>query len=508
VPPAAVRSEATGEAAFLWGVVGTAAATVAGSGAISALGHGEVLTRLMMQLAGLGLVGLGSMMGLLAALWLKAGYWRPRRQGTVDPYQAALDKTCRGSVLLAALLIVCGVWFFRGKDSWWIVTPNVWWALIVGGLLTLAAWELDRELRYARGQLPLQPLRRVLRLCRGFRWWRRRTRRSPNPFDGLPSVLLDSEAPPERQNRTNRYVLLAATGLVFACPLAGGAVAVVDRFDPPPDVPSAVTPPSAPGGSESTVLADPLTPRHGAPSDEPLIPTYEQLCGSFVEPGDGAPEPQRGLIRQLTLSSGLPGGCRQSARAVTNHPDVFVAEGLCATTRVSVIVATPTDAGLLYQEAGDIAMELVARGILQGASNRVDIGEGDAYVLQSDVGPWVLIRETKSAGVAIPDPTALPCAQYTNRAVRYTVLPPPLAAAWIYQVRVSDQWLWPHPDPTYRGAGSAFMFTTTDQSGSSLAEGRCNEAQTRCAFSYAGGREAIWTASSSLAAEDLVALGP
>jgi hypothetical protein len=461
-------------------------------------GQGGALKDLVAQAAGVVFLAWGAVLAVLVALWLKSGYRKTpgRRRPVRRASQKKLNHACVFTVCLASGFIVSGAWM--------IVQPNVWVAGLLGVALFVAAAEADRSVRNLRPILRLRPIRVSIRDCGVYGWWAGRVETTKNFYDDVPDRVFDVGSPPDRQNRTVLIGLYVLAVIGAACLLTGGAVAVVGKFHEPqaptnrpqPKVSAASPPPAA-------------TPRPpGAAVAGIAEPTYSEMCGTHMTPGEGAPEPQRSSLNALAVTAGTPAGCIQRASVVGNHPDVFIAQGFCEANPVSLLVASPTTAGLLYKQGAEVALGLARRGVLLSASSRIDVAEGDAYVYQSDEGPWVAIRETKSAGSVSPDPAAAPCARYTSRSVRYTVLPPPLVAAWIYQVRVRGQWLWPDVDETLRGSGSSFYFFTADADHIEVARAHCDAAADACTFSSHGGPKALWTGTTSFTAKDLELLAP
>jgi hypothetical protein len=117
---------------------------------------------------------------------------------------------------------------------------------------------------------------------------------------------------------------------------------------------------------------------------------------------------------------------------------------------LSLGVAGPSGAGLLLGEAASIARTLFSREGALGASKRIDVEDGDLYLLYTHGGTILLIRR-----------------DLTNR---YIVLPPPVAAYWHELVKERGEWLWPQP-PT-AGEGQVFTFAS-DESDHVAATARC-----------------------------------
>ena len=114
---------------------------------------------------------------------------------------------------------------------------------------------------------------------------------------------------------------------------------------------------------------------------------------------------------------------------------------------LSLGVAGPSGAGLLLGEAASIARTLFSREGALGASKRIDVEDGDLYLLYTYSGTILLIRR-----------------DLTNR---YVVLPPPVAAYWHELIKERGEWLWPQPS-----TAGEFAFAS-DESDHAVAAARC-----------------------------------
>lgn len=253
-------------------------------------------------------------------------------------------------------------------------------------------------------------------------------------------------------------VVLATTSLLSVVPTAAGVVAWSARAGTPPDG-KRQTADQRPPARDPLIQDSRRTPTFVPPTG-PF--DYEALCGRKIAPGDGAPHPQRAGIHRVWLGAGtgagaVQAGCALRARHVRSRSNVWYSIGMCGAAVRSVAVATPTSSSLLYQQAAEFAMTKVESGELLGASERRSIFEGDAYVIQTTTGPFVLIRSRSSAGPVTPDPGSIPCERFTTRNVRYVTVPPGLIGAWLEIVRALG-WIWPIEDVTNRGSGHDFVF--------------------------------------------------
>ncbi|MGN6253824.1 MAG: hypothetical protein ACTHO8_02430 [Solirubrobacterales bacterium] len=215
-------------------------------------------------------------------------------------------------------------------------------------------------------------------------------------------------------------------------------------------------------------------------------PTYEEECPHDPVPGEPAPAPRSEQLQALWLGGGgIEGvggneaGCAKPATPVLGHPDVWIARGFCGTTLRSLGVAAPGYMpSLLFQQAARFALAKARAGELRGASSRWPVGEGDLYVIDTDIGSFVLVRPKSSGGSTEPSGD-LPCERFEEVNVEYDVIPPGLISLWL-EVG-ADGWVWPaatgKDDPE---SGAPALFEFRDQEGNVVADARCYS-DTRCA---------------------------
>lgn len=229
-----------------------------------------------------------------------------------------------------------------------------------------------------------------------------------------------------------------------------------------------------------------------APSPEPAARSlsYSDVCAGDPSPGSPAPSPQRELLRGLWLGgTGMSGagavaaGCAQPAEPVPGHPQVWVARGVCgASLRSLGIVAPEYLPALTYQEAAEFAYEKVKEGKLLGASSRWPVGDGDAYIVDTEDGSYVLIRRHTSLGDARPG-GSLPCEGAAPLSAPYTIVPPGLVGLWLEIAQ--GGWVWPAPADPAEPRGSDFVFRPGGPEASPVARAHCIS-ETSCTAWFEG----------------------
>jgi hypothetical protein len=178
------------------------------------------------------------------------------------------------------------------------------------------------------------------------------------------------------------------------------------------------------------------TPTRVAERKRPeLVPPTPSVVAQCVQtrPAVGVPRAQAEELEALWFSTGSVGtriaGCPTSIH-VRRSPTVLWIEGIDPATHEirSLGIAGQSHAALLLGDAAKIGIEMLNRGELLGASQRLAAGQGDLYVLYTRRGAAVLLRRTVG----------------TNEVEQpYVLLPPSAASAWLGAVKESAGWLWP-----------------------------------------------------------------
>jgi hypothetical protein len=287
-----------------------------------------------------------------------------------------------------------------------------------------------------------------------------------------------------RHELSGLAVVLVLT--IFAVSVAHAAIGVPEVAEymglkPKPLTEKTQPPARVPGPPRSLRKASPSTPvptREGrvlpVKSDD-RIPTYEELCGKDVRPGDGAPPGQRDDLRRAWEAyGGLIAGCAGRARLVPGSADVYYVLGHRNGDFVSLGITSPEHPGaVLLDSAAVLAKRLAEEGRLRGASSRLGIGNGDFYVIYTTGGGWVVIRREKS------------------RDAGYVQMPPAMAELWLRFGKLFNR-TWPGRDVSRGLSGLYFHFDSPYESGTTLASGSCVR-ETTCELRFGN---VYWGSSS------------
>lgn len=169
----------------------------------------------------------------------------------------------------------------------------------------------------------------------------------------------------------------------------------------------------------------------------------------------GVPERQAEELRRLWFGEGSYGaeaaGCPETASSVAGHPGVWIERGTNPADgeEMSLGIAGATGAAMLLGEAAQIGAGLASSGRLVGAQPRVEVGTGDAYILDTAGGAAILIRSTLVG--------------------RYVLMPPALTAMWLAVVR-SSGWVWPE---SVGRQGTTTLYALRGENGTVMATARC-----------------------------------
>lgn len=216
-------------------------------------------------------------------------------------------------------------------------------------------------------------------------------------------------------------------------------------------------------------------------------PTYEELCPGGGEPGDPAPGAWRHALYGLWLgeygAGAVEAGCTGTAHPAKGHPHIWVAEGMCeGSLRSYAIAAKGRAASLLYQQAARFAVAKEEAGVLLGASPRQDLRDGDFYLVETEIGPYVLIRSQKATGSTTAEGIPRRCEDYTSDNYPYTSMPPGLLQIWLQISRW--QLAWPVSEESASPGKHGFVFLGAD-TGEVIAHAEC-ESPTYCTASFHG----------------------
>jgi hypothetical protein len=469
---------------------------------------------------------------LVSHLYL--GYMRPRRHGS----------RLRRLVLADAFITACwvGVGFLAIAHS----SRYVWWAAVViyatvvllASATVIRANELDlpRATEAVLGASRVKEIRRYIdaasiapgfgMLSRLFKFTSPVDRISTYvTFCALPLFWFPVTSAATWASHTRDSVLPAEQGVL------GGAVQIRDVSAPkaPPRHRSRpATPPESPTTTVTrtetrtetvtvtrTVTAPPATetrtetvtrtrtvtapsatvpPRSTGPQDPP---PYAVQCGT-VPPGYGAPPAQAAEISALWLggmgqsgAGAVQAGCAEPAKQVAGQPGVYYATGVCQSELRSVGVAGPDgQAGLLYQQAARFAVHRAEAGQLTAATSRTRIGDGDLYVVSTNLGTFVLVRSQTAFGGTIQRDSGPWCARRVPSVnVKYVVVPPGLGSQWL-DLMGRLGWVWPVDDASNAPPGTNFDFQIDNPTRAVVAHASCTT-ETACTMTSTAGSVAV-----------------
>lgn len=244
-------------------------------------------------------------------------------------------------------------------------------------------------------------------------------------------------------------------------------------------------------------------PTQTAPVAVPAQPTYADLCPDASEPGKEATPPQSAELRSLWLgSSSGPGvgalvaGCPEPAAEVRPGSGVWFAPGRCGGDLRSIGISTGDGSpALVLAQAAQFTLGKAIDGTLVEASRRTRVRGGDAYVIDTTIGSYVLVRARVVTRSAPGSASRSHCAAIVQAGNPYTVLPPAIVVAWLTITR--DSWTWPEVDRT----GHAFAFR--DAGGTILATGLCTTDE-ECRVVY-GTRVLTGSGGAHVLADQLIA---
>ena len=157
-------------------------------------------------------------------------------------------------------------------------------------------------------------------------------------------------------------------------------------------------------------------------------PTYESECDGPL-PGQGAPEPQAGMLASLWLGGRTDSGvsligCARAARRV-GQSQVWWELGIGTDGELTSIgVASPGyPPALVLGPAVSFVLARARTGTLVGATNATRVENGDLYLVDTVQGTVVLMRDNDTGQD------------------EYTAVPPPLVVLWLEFVRRYG-WTW------------------------------------------------------------------
>lgn len=195
----------------------------------------------------------------------------------------------------------------------------------------------------------------------------------------------------------------------------------------------------------------------GKPHDHPSEPKggspgSAEECSESHGPGAGAPEPESASLRLgwEEVDGTEPGpmealgfeiaGCPGTARPVPGQPGSWYEPGYCGGELRSIMIAPRglEHPVVMIEQAAEFTLPIILDGRFVHAVDRFEVGGGDAYIVNTDEGSFVLIRDHTTTGPIADDLSpGGGCADFTDADVRYTVVGPGLLEAWRFIAGIS-----------------------------------------------------------------------
>jgi hypothetical protein len=470
------------------------------------------------RVASLLMVGVGVLAGGRVLVHLRDRYWQwqgaPDREWTVRD-RHALNGFVVVDSLVALVLIGCGAWFFMQPDNWLELG-----LFTVLALATIVA-SVETVGLAAKGGLPRGS--ETIGNCFAVRWVRKATK----AFYPLPRVRRIDVFVWETRTHVTRVSGLV---IVIVLLLLGGALSQAVAVAP--QVKHYLSQPLRPkqGGQDSGSIGAPSLAQAAPPPARPRIPlqsgvattitqpgprlaapppTYDQLCGTALSPGDGAPPQEAAALKQAWFQlGGAVAACAERAQLVTGSSNVYYALGQCDGRPRSIGVVGPDQAAvMLLDEPAALARRMALEGTLRGASARTPIGDGDFQIVDTVAGSYVVIRRQVTDGHGGLRGVPERCADIqSSAAAEYVTVPPALVGLWLQLGRLGRP-TWPAIDPARSAMGdTAFDFYASD-SVEPVATGSCSS-PTSCQLRADG---IVWTTTSggaTVTTEQVRADGP
>lgn len=225
----------------------------------------------------------------------------------------------------------------------------------------------------------------------------------------------------------------------------------------------------------------------------------EDCVGGF-DPGPRVPDPERtSLILGWRDAPGIDpwdlealgfeiAGCPGPARRIPGSPGSWYAAGYCEDELKAVTVALAGERHpvVLLEQAAEFALPLIQGGEFLKAVDRFTVGGGDAYVIDTKRGSYVLIRENASGGPLETASDGGACGGYVDRDVPYMLAGPGLLDGWRAAAASSLEGVYPiSPAQAALRDGEWEAIVLRDRSGL-VASGHCENLQLNCEIEVNG----------------------
>lgn len=242
-------------------------------------------------------------------------------------------------------------------------------------------------------------------------------------------------------------------------------------------------------GTESTAT--------GPMVDVGNLPTAESKSGKGMRCGgerdfDGVPEPERSSLqlgwREVPGTTAGPmealgyeiAGCPGIVRPIPGLKGTFFAPGYCGDELRALVIAPRgmEHPLVLLEQAAQFALPLILDGHFEGAVDRFAVGTGDAYIIDSDMGSYVLFRDHTSNGqLHRPEEREDGCAGFSDQDVLYTLVSPALLEAWRAVAAISVGGVYPIDYARETDGSESVVFRSPE---GIVAEGACSISTMTC----------------------------
>ena len=413
----------------------------------------ETLVAAGVFVAGLGLAVLaGTQVRLryLGARSRRRRGWSPRKRHT-------LTAVTLGLCGLSPALLLDAVLLGHGRTTQ-LVALGLLAVLLTSGVHLSVALVQDGDLPRVRDRI--ESCRPIAVFLRGARYWRR-------VWGVRQVVALVHRLPGDHVGPLSMLIVMLVVCGVLA---QGSAVGWRGARDGGAESASRS---GGRGGAKGGRRDDPAP--EPQPEPEPLTPdpdaTAADPCGVEIAAGDGAPAPLARELHRVWEETGPAAGCPTRARS-TGNAGAYLVEGQCRGEFWSIAVASPSSAAsIALDPAAGPARRLVGSRAVTGLSDREDVGAGDFQLVETTIGPYLLIREQKTDGEGGLRRPPQRCYEVRPAKERDAVLPPGAAEVWIRFGEAAVR-AWPEPDRSWPGAES--HFTLRDRGGATVARIACS----------------------------------
>jgi hypothetical protein len=186
------------------------------------------------------------------------------------------------------------------------------------------------------------------------------------------------------------------------------------------------TTPDSPG-TDTSPAGVPIAEDCGRDFDPKSVPQPERT--SLLLGWEGVPGIEPGPMEALGFEIA---GCPGRARPIPGLEDSWYAPGYCGGELKAIVVAPKglEHPVVLLEQAAEFVLPVIEGGEFLQAVDRFPVAAGDAYIVNSRDGSYVLIRDHPSGGPVEGQENEGGCEEFSDQDVRYTIAGPGLLEAW------------------------------------------------------------------------------